>query len=230
MKLKLKYLEVLECTHCIPARVIVAVGSRDLDSRMGHVKPRPRGRSRFKNASGGQSWRDLRGMPHDRQLAEIGGSHWSRGPLPYQTSDMVGASKSTWRGSSLPVNYHGKEAGSPPLPGTKKLGPTPNCFPSVVEGISTRSFRALLRSNPPRPHSHPPPSSTSLPSTPPSSTAHATHRHHRRLVVPTPARVSGFRVLVVSFIQFWSTSCRSIILHLGIVIWVLYSLRTWLML
>ena len=114
----------------------------------------------------------IRGMPHDRQLAEIGGSHWSRGPLPYQTSGTYGAGKSTWRGSSLPVNYQGKEAGSPPLPGTKKPGATPSCFPFVsahslrVSSVAVRSCQLV----------------ESRAKSPPVSPAPATHPQHRQLV------------------------------------------------
>ena len=68
-------------------------------------------------------------MPHDRQLAEIGGSHWSRGSLPYHTSGTYGAGKSMWRGSSLPVNYQEKEAGSPPLPGHREARAHPQVLP-----------------------------------------------------------------------------------------------------
>jgi hypothetical protein len=67
---------------------------------------------------------DIRGIPHDRQLAEIVGPHWCKALWPYHTGGTSGTGKVTWELPLLQVIYQGKAHGNATEPGLELHGPT----------------------------------------------------------------------------------------------------------
>lgn len=96
-------------------------------------------------------------MPHDRQFAEIVGSHWSRGRRPYHTGGQKGDRHfPTWPGTVLPLNFQGKAPGSLILPVPHKPGPIHVASSSeraVSAGLAPRQFPPSLQASPTSPTS-----------------------------------------------------------------------------
>ena len=72
--------------------------------------------------------KSFRGIPHDRQFAEIVGPHWCRAMWPHHTGGTSGTGKVTWELPVVQVKYQGKAPGNATLPVAKHPGPTPRAL------------------------------------------------------------------------------------------------------